>query len=128
MSHQASDSVDQIYAEAQRLADAARGYFDGPGVGHRAALDAQGRTVFATESLAITARLIAIISWGLLRQAVMAGEIPPARAADPRRRLGNGMPADADLSDILPRVAHAIAVVSRDLFARALAADAAINA
>lgn len=128
MPHRASHSVDHLYAEAQRLADAARGYFDGPGVGDRSGLDALARAAFATESLAITARLIAIVSWGLLRQAVTAGEITPAQAADPLRRLGHGMPAEAELAATLPRVARSIAVASRDLLARAMAADARLHA
>ena len=114
--------VDPIYAEALKLADAARGYFDGAGIAERAALDRSARTATANESLRITARLIAIVSWGLQQQAIRNGEVGAAQA----RGLG-ALDPEATLSMLPPR-ARALAVASRDLFARACAADASIAA
>ena len=88
--------VDPIYAEALKLADAARGYFDGPGIAERAQLLDTARTATALESLRITTRLIAIVSWGLLQQAIRNGEV----AAHADRRLSA---PDADVAlDLLP--------------------------
>jgi regulator of CtrA degradation len=114
--------VDPIYAEALKLADAARGYFDGPGIAERDALPVAARTATALESLRITTRLIAVVSWGLLQQAMRNGEV----AAHADRRL----PApDADTAlDLLPARARGLAVASRDLFARAHATDSALAA
>lgn len=114
--------VDPIYAEALKLADAARGYFDGAGVAERTALTDAARTATALESLRITTRLIAIVSWGLLQQAVRNGEV----TVHADRRL----PApDADTAlDLLPTRARGLAVASRDLFARAHSADSALAA
>ena len=114
--------VDPIYAEALKLADAARGYFDGPGIAERAQLPDAARTATALESLRITTRLIAIVSWGLLQQAIRNGEV--AAQAD------RGLSApDADVAlDLLPARARGLAVASRDLFARAHAADTALAA
>jgi regulator of CtrA degradation len=114
--------VDPIYAEALKLADAARGYFDGPGIAERAQLPIVARTATALESLRITTRLIAIVSWGLLQQAIRNGEV----AAHADRRLTT---PDADFAlDLLPARARGLAVASRDLFARAHAADSALGA
>ena len=112
--------VDPIYAEALKLADAARGYYDGPGVAERAALSSAARTASALESLRITTRLIAIVSWGLLQQAIRNGEV----AASADRRLPT---PDADTAlDLLPARPRGLAVARRDLFARAHVADGAL--
>ena len=117
----AAAQIDPIYAEALKLADAARSYFDGPGIAERAALPTIARTATALESLRITARLIAIVSWGLLQQAVRNGEVARAVAAAPDRRLPE---ADADTGyDSLPPRARSLAIASRDLFNRAWQAD-----
>jgi regulator of CtrA degradation len=114
--------VDPIYAEALKLADAARGYFDGPGIAEREQLPDAARTATAVESLRITTRLIAIVSWGLLQQAIRNGEV----AAQADRRLTT---PDADVAlELLPARAPGLAVASRDLFARAHAADSALAA
>jgi regulator of CtrA degradation len=118
----AAAQVDPIYAEALKLADAARGYFDGAGIAERAALDGSARTATANESLRITARLIAIVSWGLQQQAIRNGEVGAAQAR------GLGAPDPEAVLTMLPPRARALAVASRDLFARACAADAAIAA
>ena len=126
--------VDPIYAEALKLAgpgapfdgamlaDAARGYFDGPGIAERAQLLDTARTATALESLRITTRLIAIVSWGLLQQAIRNGEV----AAHADRRLSA---PDADVAlDLLPARARGLAGASRDLSTRAHAADTALAA
>ncbi|MGL4542734.1 MAG: DUF1465 family protein [Polymorphobacter sp.] len=113
--------VDPLYAEALKLADAARGYFDGPGIAERGALATAARTATALESLRITTRLIAIVSWGLLQQAIRNGEVARDAATRADRRLAA---PDADTGlELLPARARSIAVASRDLFARAHAAD-----
>lgn len=55
--------LDALYKEAVDLADRARGWFDGPGIAWRAALPVDAQALVATESLAITARLMAVMSW-----------------------------------------------------------------
>lgn len=115
----AATLVDPIYAEALKLADAARGYFDGPGIAERAALPAAARTATALESLRITTRLIGIVSWGLMQQAIRNGEV----AASAARRLP--VPDGDTALDLLPARPRGLAVASRDLFARAHGADGA---
>ncbi len=58
-------AVEALYREAVTLADRARRWFDGPGATWRATLDTAEQALVATESLATTARLLAIIAWAL---------------------------------------------------------------
>ena len=72
-------AVEALYREAVALADAARTWFDGPGARWRATLAVADQALVATESLATTARLLAIIAWALdPRQA--AGLVPFVRS------------------------------------------------
>ncbi|GGI88738.1 hypothetical protein GCM10007973_26380 [Polymorphobacter multimanifer] len=57
--------LDALYREAVMLADSARGWFDGPGKPWAAAQPVAARARIATESLAITARLMRVIAWAL---------------------------------------------------------------
>lgn len=73
-----SRSVEALYNEAVDVADRARRWFDGPGATWRATLDIAEQAVVATESLAMTARVLAVIAWALdRRQATMV--LPFAR-------------------------------------------------
>lgn len=61
----AGPDIDALYRDAIRLAEATRGWIDGPGRPWRAALPPAARAAVATQSLAITARLMAIIAWSI---------------------------------------------------------------
>lgn len=61
----AGPDIDALYRDAVRLAEDARSWFDGPGRPWRAALPPAARAAVATQSLAITARLMAVIAWSL---------------------------------------------------------------
>ena len=80
--------VDTLYIDAMVLADEARSYFDEAGRLEREALDPMARVSFSCESLKVTTRLMHIIAWLLTQRAVDAGELRPADALDPSRRLG----------------------------------------
>ena len=58
-------AVEALYNEAVVVADRARRWFDGPGLTWRATLDIAEQALVATESLATTARVLAIIAWAL---------------------------------------------------------------
>ncbi len=109
-------AVEALYREAVTLADAARTWFDGPGVRWRATLDVADQALVATESLATTARLLAIIAWAL----------------DPRH--ATAMPPfvrrDADTPVAAPLVGKPggeIAAAARRLTARAVALTSAVD-
>ncbi len=70
--------LDALYREAVMLADAARGWFDGPGKPWAAAQPPAARARIAAESLAITARLMRAIAW-TLHPGHARGTTPPLR-------------------------------------------------
>ncbi len=108
------DQIDLLYREAVALADRARGWFDGPGIGWRAGLPAAAQAAVATESLATTARLMAAIAWLL----------DPAHSRQDVCHPDYAFPSDAQR--LPPPVlagtpAMALATESRRLVARVLA-------
>lgn len=69
----------QLYADAMRLGDAARGYFDGDGIAARAKLRPEARAAVAAESLRVTTRLLEVVSVLLAGQ---RGTVLPPRPRD----------------------------------------------
>lgn len=110
--------VDSLYADAMRLADEARAYFDGAGREDRMALDPLLRVGFSCESLKVTTRLMHVIAWLLNQRAVEAGEMSAADAARPERRLGEAPESEAELLPLLPDAARRIIDASVDLHGR----------
>ena len=119
MSNRATVSLETLYREAVDLADRARAWFDGPGVAWRAALPVDAQARAATESLAITARLMAVMSWLL----------DPAQSADtPLRTFAvRAEPVQPLASPLAGTPGEALAEGSRRLVEKvaALAADGA---
>jgi regulator of CtrA degradation len=110
-------TLEALYRESVELADEARGWFDGPGLAWRATLDIADQALVATESLATTARLLAIIAWAL----------DPRHVTDPERPLPF-VRADVDSPVALPLQGQrggAIAATARRLTSRAAALTAA---
>ena len=110
--------VDSLYVESMLLADEARGYFDDVGRRERDALDAFARVTFSCESMKVTTRLMHVIAWLLTQRAVMAGEIRPADALDPSRRLGESPETDPNAFALLPDGAKLLITASIDLHER----------
>ncbi len=110
--------IDSLYVEAMMLADQARAYFDCDGRADRLALDPIARVGFACESLKVTTRLMHIIAWLLTQRAIDAGELSPAQARVPTRRLGEAGESDPDMLRQLPEQARILVQSSLDLFAR----------
>ncbi len=106
-------AVETLYREAVALADQARGWFDGPGAAWRASLDIADQALVATESLATTARLLAIIAWALDPRQVSDPERPP-----PFVRVDATSPVALPLQG---QRGGAIAATARHLTARAAA-------
>ena len=68
--------IDAAYADAVQLADRARTWFDGAGKAWRAGLSADAQAQVAVETLAVTARLLAAVSW-LLDPVHQSDDRPP---------------------------------------------------
>jgi hypothetical protein len=104
-------AIETLYSDVVTLGDKARGWFDGPGVAWRAALPVAERAAVATESLAITARLMAVMAWVL---------DPAHEGGTPARRLVIDPAADGPMPAVLQGQAGGdIALASRQLVARA---------
>lgn len=110
--------IDSLYTEAMLLADEARSYFDQHGREDRMALEPLMRVGFSCESLKVTTRLMHVIAWLLTQRAVEAGELTPAQARKPARRLGEAVESDSELLDKLPENALRLVRSSTDLYAR----------
>ena len=110
-------TLEALYRESVALAEQAREWFDGPGLAWRATLDIADQALVATESLATTARLLAIIAWAL----------DPRHVTDPESPLPF-VRADVDSPVALPLQGQrggAIAATARRLTSRAAALTAA---
>lgn len=116
-----------LYVEAMLLADEARAYFDDGGRIERDALGPFERVVFSCESLKVTTRLMHVIAWLLTQHAVDAGEIAPAVALDPARRLGTAPPTEDETMGRMPHQARSLVVASIDLHRRVARLDAALD-
>lgn len=117
--------VDALYVDAMLLADEARSYFDEDGRAEREALSPDDRVAFSCESLRVTTRLMHVIAWLLTRRAVDAGDLDPAAALDPSRRLGATGPVPATLLAALPARAATLVTASLSLHRRAATLDEA---
>lgn len=118
--------VDLLYVEAMVLADEARAYFDEGGREEREALSPLDRVAFSCESLKVTTRLMHVIAWLLTQRAVDAGEMRPADALDPSRRLGDPPVTTDDALAAMPPQAQALVDASIDLHRRTARLDAAL--
>jgi regulator of CtrA degradation len=106
-------AMESLYRDVVALGDRARAWFDGPGLAWRKQLPLDQQAAVATESLAITARLLAVMAW-LLDPAQGPGINAPLRP----------LVIDPDAEGPLPAVLHTepggeIALAARQLVERA---------
>ena len=109
------------------LADEARSYFDESGRLDAASLDPVARVRFSCESLKVTTRLLDALSWLLTRRAVDAGELAPADAQSPSRRIGSAPERDDEAFASMPERAQALIAASVDLHRRVEHLDRALD-
>ncbi len=119
--------IDMLYVEAMVLADEARAYFDEGGRAEREALEPLARVAFSCESLKVTTRLMHVIAWLLTQRAVDAGEMAPADALDPSRRLGDPPVTSTDALAAMPAQASLLVEGSIDLHRRTARLDSALE-
>jgi regulator of CtrA degradation len=107
--------IDSLHVEAMVLADEARSYFDGTGLGDRADLDPMTRVIFSCEALKVTTRLMHSVAWLLSQRAYFSGEQSrPVSAA----QLGKASRTDPSARAVLPPEALRIIDVSEEIYAR----------
>jgi regulator of CtrA degradation len=113
--------VDQLYQESMALAEDARDYFDHVGQWDRKRLGPMDRVLFSCESLKVTTRLMHVISWLLVRKAVMAGEMQASEALAPDRRLGRASATSVEESPrlkTLPPESQRLILKSQEIYLR----------
>lgn len=76
-----------LFKEGMALVERTASYLDGPGRNESKGLPPPITVLYATESMRLTARLLDIASWLLLRRALRDGEISEGDAAAKRKRL-----------------------------------------
>lgn len=84
--------IDGAYADAVALADRARSWFDGAGKAWRGSLPVEAQAQVAVETLVVTARLLAAVSWLLDPAHQDDDRSPPPFRAD----VGGAIPVVLD--------------------------------
>jgi regulator of CtrA degradation len=119
--------VASLHMEALLLADEARDYFDEAGRADRDGLAPVDRVAFSCESLKVTTRLMHVIAWLLTQRAVEAGELAPAQALAPERRLGEAPVTDEATAVLLPMRARWLVKASAELHRRVAFLESAMD-
>ena len=84
---QASEQFDAVFKEGMGLVERAASYLDGVGRAEAKLLKPPVSTLYATESMRLTTRLLEMASWLLIRRAAKEGEISAEEAEKKRQRL-----------------------------------------
>ena len=94
-----SELFERTFREGMTLVEDAAAYLDGEGRQASKRLGRDAALTYASESMALTTRLMQVASWLLVQRAVREGEMSSAEAGDARYRVGEpakAPPADAD--------------------------------
>ncbi len=78
---------DAVFKDGMSLVERTASYLDGPGRQDARRLSSNVTVLYATESMRLTARLLDVASWLLIRRALREGEINENDADAKRRRL-----------------------------------------
>ena len=116
--------LDGLYVDAMVLADEARHYVEGASREDGEAMAPIDRVLLSCESLKVTTRLMHVLAWLLMRKAIDAGEIAPAEALTPARRLGPSSIVDPDVAGRMPDRARWLIDASEMLYRRAAMLEA----
>ena len=115
--------IDALHVEAMVLADEARAYFEGVGLGARSSLSPITRVIFSCEALKVTTRLMHSVAWLLAQRAHHNGEMP-ARSIT---RLGRAPITDAATRASLPIDTVHMIEMSEDIYDRIARLDGRMN-
>lgn len=119
---------DAIFKDGMALVERTASYLDGPGRNESKGLTPVITVLYATESMRLTARLLDIASWLLIRRALRDGEIGEAEARTRRLRLKLqplGRPSHTKGFDDLPDTLRELIASSFAMLDRILELDRA---
>ncbi|MBX9926862.1 MAG: DUF1465 family protein [Hyphomicrobiaceae bacterium] len=112
---------DAVFKDGMALVERTASYLDGPGRQEAKRLASSVTVLYATESMRLTARLLDVASWLLIRRALREGEITETDAAAKRRRLKLqplGRPSHTNGFDELPETLRELVAESFTMLER----------
>jgi regulator of CtrA degradation len=124
-----SAQFDQVFIEGMALVEQAAAYLDGAGRADSRRLKVPVSTVYATESMRMTTRLLEVASWLLVQRALKTGEISADEADGRRRRIKlcpSGRPSHIKHFDDLPAALRDLIVASFQITDRLVQIDRAM--
>ncbi|HEX5600096.1 MAG TPA: DUF1465 family protein [Hyphomicrobiaceae bacterium] len=127
----ASEQFDAIYAQGMALVERTAAYLDGPGRQEAKQLKPHVALTYSTESMRLTARLLDLASWLLIRRSLRDGDITEEEARRKRARLKlhtTGRPSHIPNFDELPQQLQALIKESFELSDRILRIDRSLEA
>lgn len=119
--------VEALYVDAMVLADEARSYFEGDGIGMGEDASAFDRVEMSCESLRVTTRLMHAIAWLLNQKAYFAGEISAQSLRRGGGQLGTTNPSDPKVVERLPAEAARLVRESEHLIERLSRLEASLK-
>ena len=92
-----SPSFEHLYREGMDLVEEAAAYLDGDGRTASRSMEPGTATLYASESMRLTTRLMQLASWLLLQRAANSGEMTPEQIAEEKAKVRlEGFPAQMD--------------------------------
>ena len=82
-----SAAFDRLYAEGMNLVDEASNYLDHDGRAASREMEAEVATLYASESMRLTTRLMQLASWLLLQRAANTGEMTPEQVSEEKGKV-----------------------------------------
>jgi len=83
----ASEQFEAVYAQGMELVERTAAYLDGSGRQEAKKLSSSAALTYSTESMRLTARLLDLASWLLIRRSLRDGDITEEEARRKRARL-----------------------------------------
>lgn len=118
-----SELFNRTFREGMELVEDTAAYLDGDGRRDSRLLSRTVALAYATESMAMTTRMMQIASWLLVQRAVKQGDMVPQAACDSRYRLAERKPASEPSHADLPIALIEYAVRTEKLYDRILHLD-----
>jgi len=125
-----SPQFDMVFQEGMALVERAASYLDGEGRHESRQLVPPISTVYASESMRLTTRLLEVASWLLVQRALKNGEISGDEAETRRRKVKlrpSGRPSHIKHFDQLPETLQELITSSFSISDRLLRLDGAMR-
>jgi regulator of CtrA degradation len=119
----ASELFERTFREGMELVEEVAAYLDGDGRRESKLLSRATALAYASESMALTTRLMQMASWLLVQRAVREGDMTAEAACAPRYRLSPPKPREEPSHPELPIALIEHVVRTERLYERALHLD-----